>query len=279
MTPCQLGNHNINKSLPDINKNKFSALGNFELIMEDNSWESMWAAGVPRGAKFDGNGASPALAAFLDTRPTPPAGATALVPGCGRAYDAVALAAKGYAVRAWDISRTAVGEARRLVAEAAPEVAARVTAEHRDFFDAAQDQGGQTFDLIWDCTFLCALPPGLRAAWAARHAALLSKDGGDWWTGYLQTDPAKKKGQFPGNFVAPATGAALFAQGEALAEAGDFATGEPKTSFLRFRFILNTPNILPRQARDEHKSKLQHKRILSYSGGDPRCGARAGARE
>ena len=147
--------------------------------MEDNSWESMWAAGVPRGAKFDGNGASPALAAFLDTRPTPPAGATALVPGCGRAYDAVALAAKGYAVRAWDISRTAVGEARRLVAEAAPEVAARVTAEHRDFFDAAQDQGGQTFDLIWDCTFLCALPPGLRAAWAARHAALLSKDGGE----------------------------------------------------------------------------------------------------
>ena len=144
--------------------------------MENNSWERMWAAGLPRGAAFDGNGASPALTAFLDARPAPPAGATALVPGCGRAYDAVALAAKGYTVSAWDISRTAVDEARKLVAEAPPEVGARVAVVRRDFFDVAQDQDGQTFDLIWDCTFLCALPPESRAAWAARSASLLRKD-------------------------------------------------------------------------------------------------------
>ena len=37
---------------------------------------------------------------------------------------------------------------------------------------------GTKFDLILDYTFLCTLPPTLRARWAARMASLLREDGG-----------------------------------------------------------------------------------------------------
>ena len=35
----------------------------------------------------------------------------------------------------------------------------------------------KTFDLIYDYTFLCALPPALRPQWAARTSGLLSRNG------------------------------------------------------------------------------------------------------
>jgi hypothetical protein len=34
-----------------------------------------------------------------------------------------------------------------------------------------------TFDVIYDCTFLCAIQPEMRQQWAAQHAALLKPDG------------------------------------------------------------------------------------------------------
>jgi 2-polyprenyl-3-methyl-5-hydroxy-6-metoxy-1,4-benzoquinol methylase len=52
---------------------------------------------------------------------------TALDAGCGTGVDAVWLARQGWEVTAVDISPTAVGEAERLAAEEAPDVAARIT--------------------------------------------------------------------------------------------------------------------------------------------------------
>ena len=50
-------------------------------------------------------------------------GSTALVPGCGRAYDAIALAQHGFAkVVAVDISKAACAAARALIAKSAPGV-------------------------------------------------------------------------------------------------------------------------------------------------------------
>ena len=144
-------------------------------------WETMWAGGLPRGAAFDGNGASPALVAHLARRAQAgDVGATAasckaLVPGAGRAYDAVALARSGYKVVAWDISPTAVMRAQELVAEAPTEVQARVSVLHRDFFVKVKEE--EEFDLVWDCTFLCALPMASRAAWAKRQHELLKTGG------------------------------------------------------------------------------------------------------
>ena len=147
--------------------------------MADNStdWESMWARGIPRGAAFDGNGPSPALVAHLARREAAGGkvnGLRALVPGAGRAWDALALAASGYTVEAWDIAPTAVSSANELVNEA-PDLRSRVNVTCRDFFDAKSDAA--MFDLVWDCTFLCALPKSAREAWAQRSSALLKRGG------------------------------------------------------------------------------------------------------
>ena len=55
-----------------------------------------------------------------------PAG-TALDAGCGTGADAVWLARQGWDVTAVDVSPTAVGQAERLAAEQAPDVAARIS--------------------------------------------------------------------------------------------------------------------------------------------------------
>ena len=140
-------------------------------------WERMWSAGLKRGAAFDCDGPSATLTGWISRQaPGSGAGKRALVPGAGRSYDAVALSELGYAVCAWDIAPTAVVEARALVAECdEPAMAAHVSVEERDFFAAPPPGGG--FDLVWDCTFLCALPKAQRGAWAAQHANLVRPGG------------------------------------------------------------------------------------------------------
>jgi len=93
------------------------------------------------------------------------------VPGAGRAYDAAALAADGTrSVVAVDVSPTACAEAERYLASLPlkPEVAVVCG----DFFSLEGD-----FDLVWDCTFLCALDPSTRETWAAKMNELLKPDG------------------------------------------------------------------------------------------------------
>ena len=78
-------------------------------------WEKLWAqdGGLPKGSRFDVAGVARPLAAELSRRSNPRPGATALVPGCGRAYDALALAHHGYAsVVAVDLSPAACEAAR-----------------------------------------------------------------------------------------------------------------------------------------------------------------------
>ena len=141
-------------------------------------WERTWSAGLPKGTKFDVGAPSATLLAALATNAY--AGkpqCTALVPGCGRAYDALALAAHGFdRVVACDLAPTACDAARAEVA-AAPDaaIAARVDVVCADFFEPTELAG--TYDLIWDYTFLCALDPSVRAQWAERTASLLAPDG------------------------------------------------------------------------------------------------------
>jgi hypothetical protein len=44
----------------------------------------------------------------------------------------------------------------------------------RDFFGPQQ---GEPFDLVYERAFLCALPPAMRAGWAARMASLVRPGG------------------------------------------------------------------------------------------------------
>lgn len=136
-------------------------------------WEQMWSAGLGKGQKFDVGGPSQALCGELARMPKPTAALSALVPGCGRAYDALALARHGFErVVAVDISKTACVAAEKELAACGDPAAKRVEVLCADFFAM---EG--SYDFIWDCTFLCALDPSVRGQWASRSAKLLKPDG------------------------------------------------------------------------------------------------------
>mmetsp|Transcript_34985 Transcript_34985/g.96767 ORF Transcript_34985/g.96767 Transcript_34985/m.96767 type:complete len:228 (+) Transcript_34985:49-732(+) len=137
-------------------------------------WEKMWSRGVGRGQAFDVGQASPTLVGELArSMHATRAGMTALVPGCGRAYDALALAQHGFEkVQAVDLSQSACDAAQQELKEAGCPEAAKVEVACVDFFAL---QG--SFDFIWDCTFLCALDPSVREQWASKTQSLLAPGG------------------------------------------------------------------------------------------------------
>ena len=119
---------------------------------------------------------------------------TALVPGCGRGYDVLLFGSYGLNAVGLDISPTAVEEARKVQADQGREQQYPVKSiqdgrgEARfitaDFFmnnflseTHGTPQSDRKFDIIYDYTFLCALPPSLRPQWAARMTELLSPNG------------------------------------------------------------------------------------------------------
>ena len=110
----------------------------------------------------------PALTRYLAAHPG--RGQRVLIPGCGSGYEVVAFADAGYVVTAIDFSPPAVAQAR---ANLGPALAARVV--EGDFF--ACDFADAPFDLVYERTFLCALPPDLWPKIVARTAALLRPGG------------------------------------------------------------------------------------------------------
>ena len=99
---------------------------------------------------------------------------TAFVPGCGRAYDAIALAEHGFeSVVALDLSPSACEAARQELDASTSPAASRVEIRCGDFLALTE----QRFDFIWDCTFLCALDPSVRHQWASQMRSLLTPSG------------------------------------------------------------------------------------------------------
>ena len=88
-----------------------------------------------------------------------------LIPGCGSAQEAGWLAQAGWLVRAIDFAAQAVAAAKAQLGAHADVV------EQADFFVYRPP-----FDVQWvyERAFLCALPPSLRAGYAARMAELLA---------------------------------------------------------------------------------------------------------
>lgn len=124
--------------------------------------DTPWDLGAP----------TPALRQIMDEGRLQ-AGARILVPGCGRGYDALLLAERGYAVTAVDLAEGALTALRQDLA--AGELHMEVVAG--DFFSVSL---GTAFDAVWDYTFCCALPPARRPQWAKRMAQLLRPDGTLW---------------------------------------------------------------------------------------------------
>lgn len=80
----------------------------------------------------------------------------------------------GWDVSAIDFSPVAVSRARAQFGSL-PNLASRVA--EADFFDAKALAG--PYEVIFECAFLCALPPRLRASWAERIDALLPAAGAE----------------------------------------------------------------------------------------------------
>ena len=98
-----------------------------------------------------------------------------LVPGCGAGYDVLTLAQRAEVVVGLEVAPTAQRRFDSLAAGV--ETTGSATVVVADFFDFEPEA---RFDVIWDYTFLCALDPARRQAWAARVDALLAPDGELW---------------------------------------------------------------------------------------------------
>ncbi|KAF2029573.1 S-adenosyl-L-methionine-dependent methyltransferase [Setomelanomma holmii] len=119
----------------------------------------------------------------------------ALVPGCGKGYDVALFASWGYDAYGLEVSEHAALAARKYLGgeDAGAETEDNKTKDDKigrgvmevvvgDYFDDgwSSETGVSSvgeFDVIYDNTFLCALPPDLRPRWAERTASLLAPNG------------------------------------------------------------------------------------------------------
>jgi Thiopurine S-methyltransferase (TPMT) len=92
-----------------------------------------------------------------------------LIPGCGSGYEVQTFHMAGYDVTGIDFSPAAVNQAKRVLGVLAERVVLG------DFF--THDFGGRCFDLIYERTFLCSMPPSRWPDYATRVADLLSAEG------------------------------------------------------------------------------------------------------
>ncbi|XMA13160.1 hypothetical protein WAI453_005951 [Rhynchosporium graminicola] len=157
-----------------------------------SKWNDLWTEGF---LPWDKGFPNPALSDVLSQRQDllPPCISNsqqkhrkrALVPGCGKGYDVLLLSAFGYDAYGLEISSKALEEAKKVEKDMAGKdvYATREGVERGkiewvagDFFDK-KGVLGEKFDLIYDYTFLSALPPVMRPAWSKRFVDLLTPEG------------------------------------------------------------------------------------------------------
>lgn len=114
---------------------------------------------------WDRGGVPRAVRDFVARNPGP---LTALIPGCGSAYELVFLCEAGWDATAIDFAPVAVARGKALAGQWGERVV------QADFFAW---QPARPLDLVYECAFLCALPPAMRPRVAARWAELLAPGG------------------------------------------------------------------------------------------------------
>ncbi|TVY56240.1 putative thiol methyltransferase 2 [Lachnellula cervina] len=190
---------------PDQRKNTrgrlFSHFDNTDPSQHGPKWDELWREDFH---PWDKGSPNPAFIDVLNERqdlfeaPTKGRKRKALVPGCGRGYDVLLLAAYGYDAYGLEISAKALENAKTVEREENGKgiyatkggiERGQVTWLAGDFFKGGfqEDVGVGMFDLIYDYTFLSALPPSLRPAWSKRMTELLAPTGRlvclEWPTG------------------------------------------------------------------------------------------------
>lgn len=94
-----------------------------------------------------------------------------LVLGCGRAHDAAFLAQQGHIVTAIDISPEAINRAEQLYGKIE-----NLNFVEADVFKFIEEHQGQ-FDIVFDHTFYCAIPPEYRKKLVSSWKKAISDDG------------------------------------------------------------------------------------------------------
>lgn len=133
--------------------------------LDKNYWDARYERGE---TQWDVGSVSAPLKAYIDQLPNK--NISILIPGCGNAYEAQYLVSQGFTnITLVDISNTLVDELRR---EFNDTPAANLKIVCADFFEL-QD----SYDLVFEQTFFCALDPGLRGAYADKMFKLLKNNG------------------------------------------------------------------------------------------------------
>jgi len=143
-------------------------------------WAADWAAGINPGELFDAQMPLPALTKMVNEGSIPKG--RALVPGCGRGYDVLLLAAPDRVTVGLDLSDIAIAAAEELYSSL-PEGEGKgkpqrdsVVFQAGSFFDLPEDTNNK-FDFVYDYTFFCALHMSVRADWAQKMAAIIAPGG------------------------------------------------------------------------------------------------------
>lgn len=141
-----------------------------------SAWNHLWETD---NIRWDLNGPSPPLVELLSEQKFPISAKNALVPGCGNGYDVFYLAQYVEHVMGIDIAPIAIERCQRRLnsylnsGKGPKNVAFRIT----NFFNDINVLQPDFYDLVYDYTFLCALPPPYRPAWAARMCELIKSGG------------------------------------------------------------------------------------------------------
>jgi len=164
------------------------------LLATDQSvgWIEAWQEGV---TPWDQGTPQPALTEILKSGEVNfPTSGKALVPGCGRGYDAIHIATQlGLETLGVDLSPLAVEKANAdLNSHSAIVPAVNVSFKTTDFFTFSLPDD-ELFDLVYDYTFFCAIPPSLRAAWGHQMSSL-TKPGAFLVTLVFPLDGAREGG-------------------------------------------------------------------------------------
>ncbi|KAJ8655314.1 hypothetical protein O0I10_009003 [Lichtheimia ornata] len=137
-------------------------------MTEPIDWEKKWQDG---NTQWDHGESSPALVTLIkEHSDLLPAKGRGLVPGCGSGYDVLLLATPERHMTGLDMSATCVDKLNKEIPKGS-----NYDFICDDFYNFKYPEGG--YDLIYDYTFLCAMPPSMRPQWASRMAEIIKPGG------------------------------------------------------------------------------------------------------
>ena len=164
--------------------------------MASNTWEDMWSnnGGLKPGQYFDATIALPGLTALLERHQSNNTGfnllpnSNVLVPGCGRGYACIEFAKFGYHSTGIDIAPTAISSAQTYY-DSLQQPNLSVQYQNGSFFELEEN----LYDVAYDYTFFCALPPEMRTTWASTYSKVI-KEGGILITAIFPIRPGEEGG-------------------------------------------------------------------------------------